>query len=202
MYDLIVAKRKKNINKILLILLSICFALIIFFVIGIKKINIDNNKDIPVVMMAEVDAKIFEEQKEKEKLKNKLPLTQEQIDKINNIYSQDVGKRVFLTFDDGPSKSVTPLILDLLKQEKIKATFFVLGSNVEKNPEILDRIYKEGHYIANHGYSHKYSSMYASIDAILDEYNKTERCIKNALKNEDYNSRVFRFPGRFYRRKI
>ncbi|MCI8486600.1 MAG: polysaccharide deacetylase family protein, partial [Clostridia bacterium] len=126
--------------------------------------------------------------------RNKLALTQEQIDKINNIYSTSEEKRVFLTFDDGPSKTVTPLILDLLKQEDIKATFFVLGNRVEQNPEILKRIFEEGHYIANHGYSHKYSNIYTSIQSVLDEYNKTEQCIKTALKNEEYNSRVFRFP--------
>ena len=111
-----------------------------------------------------------------------------------NIYKSDT-KRVFLTFDDGPSKTVTPLILDLLKKENIKATFFVLGYNAERNPEILKRVYAEGHYIANHGYSHKYNEIYNSVDTVIYEYNKTEQCIKNALDNQNYNSRVFRFPG-------
>ena len=130
-----------------------------------------------------------------EKLKNKDPLSQEQIEKISNIYTANDGKRVFLTFDDGPSKTVTPLILDLLKKENIKATFFVLGYNAERNPEILKRVYTEGHYIANHGYSHKYNEIYNSVDTVIYEYNKTEQCIKNALDNQNYNSRVFRFPG-------
>ena len=133
--------------------------------------------------------------KKKEKLKNKDPLSQEQIEKISKIYTANDGKRVFLTFDDGPSKTVTPLILDLLKKENIKATFFVLGYNAERNPEILKRVYAEGHYIANHGYSHKYNEIYNSVDTVIYEYNKTEQCIKNALDNQNYNSRVFRFPG-------
>ena len=201
MYDLIVTKKKNNKSKIFIILLIICVILILFSIVGIKKNNMDNNKDIQVAKILDVNInidtaiKIRQEKQEKEKLKNKNPLSQEQIEKISNIYTANDGKRVFLTFDDGPSKTVTPLILDLLKTENIKATFFVLGYNAERNPEILKRVYAEGHYIANHGYSHKYNEIYNSVDAVIYEYNKTEQCIKNALDNQNYNSRVFRFPG-------
>lgn len=196
MYDLIVTKQKNNKTKLLIILLVICFFLILFFIIGINKIHIANNKNIQVVKMAEIDINdvITKQKKLEMRNRNKLALTQEQIDKIDNIYSSSEQKRVFLSFDDGPSKTVTPLILDLLKQENIKATFFVLGNRVEQNPEILKRTFEEGHYIANHGYSHKYSSIYTSIESVLDEYNRTEQCIKTALNNDEYNSRVFRFP--------
>ena len=71
---------------------------------------------------------------------------------ITDIYYSD-EKVAYLTFDDGPSKNITPQILDILKQENIPATFFVLGSRVELNPDVLKREYEEGHYIANHGYS-------------------------------------------------
>lgn len=201
MYDLIVTKKKNNKSKIFIILLIICVILILFSIVGIKKINMDNNKDIQVAKILDVNInidtaiKIRQEKQEKEKLKNKNPLSQEQIEKISKIYTANDGKRVFLTFDDGPSKTVTPLILDLLKKENIKATFFVLGYNAERNPEILKRVYAEGHYIANHGYSHKYNEIYNSVDTVIYEYNKTEQCIKNALDNQNYNSRVFRFPG-------
>ena len=201
MYDLIVTKKKNNKSKIFIILLIICVILILFSIVGIKKINMDNNKDIQVAKILDVNInidtaiKIRQEKQEKEKLKNKDSLSQEQIEKISNIYTANAGKRVFLTFDDGPSKTVTPLILDLLKKENIKATFFVLGYNAERNPEILKRVYAEGHYIANHGYSHKYNEIYNSVDTVIYEYNKTEQCIKNALDNQNYNSRVFRFPG-------
>ena len=104
-------------------------------------------------------------------------------------------KRVFLTFDDGPSQSVTPLILDVLKQENVKATFFVLGTNTKYNPELVKREFDEGHYIANHGYTHKYSTVYASPEATLDEYNFTQQAIRDALGNQNYKSKVFRFPG-------
>ncbi len=117
------------------------------------------------------------------------------IDAVNNIYNGTEGKRVFLTFDDGPTKEVTPRILDILKKYNIKATFFVLGNRVEVNPELVKREYEEGHYIANHGYSHKYKELYKNVDSILYEYNKTEDAIRNALGNPNYSSHLFRFPG-------
>ncbi len=113
---------------------------------------------------------------------------------ITNIYYSK-EKVAYLTFDDGPSKNITPQILDILKEENVPATFFVLGSRVELNPALLKREYEEGHYIANHGYSHKYSQIYQSKEAVLDEYNKCETAIRNALGNAAYNTYLFRFPG-------
>lgn len=128
-------------------------------------------------------------------------ITTEGIEKIKNIYHSDY-KRVFLTFDDGPSKTVTPEILRILDEYDVKATFFVLGSRVELYPDIVKEEYEKGHYIANHGYSHKYSYIYESVDNVLNEYRSTENIIRNALEKPDYYSNVFRFPGGKPRRKI
>lgn len=112
---------------------------------------------------------------------------------IENIYKSD-HKRAFLTFDDGPSV-LTPQILDILKQQKVKATFFVLGSNVEGKQDILKRMYQEGHYIANHGYTHTYSLIYKSPESVLDEFNRCNEVVKQAIGEPEYNSHLFRFPG-------
>lgn len=119
------------------------------------------------------------------------PNAQEQI--TNIYYSEE--KVAYLTFDDGPSKNITPQILDVLKQENVPATFFVLGSRVELNPDLLKREQEEGHYIANHGYSHQYSQIYQSPDTVFEEYIKCENAIRNALGNSEYNTYLFRFPG-------
>ena len=119
---------------------------------------------------------------------------QEFVNTISNIYNLNKTKTVYLTFDDGPTKEVTPYILDTLNKYNIKATFFVLGARVEMNADILKREYNEGHYIANHGYSHKYSSIYKNAETVLDEYKRTENAIKNTL-GIDYSSNLFRFPG-------
>ena len=62
--------------------------------------------------------------------------------------------KVFLTFDDGPDPEVTPWVLDLLNQYNAKATFFCLGKNVERHPDIFQLIKDEGHAVGNHSYSH------------------------------------------------
>lgn len=133
-------------------------------------------------------------QTEKEQNQSVPILTINGIEALKQIYKAE-NKQVFLTFDDGPSKKVTIPILDLLKQQNIKASFFVLGSRVELYPDIVKRAYEEGHYIANHGYSHKYSQIYSSANSVLDEYNKTNQAVKNAIGNQEYNTSIFRFPG-------
>ena len=62
--------------------------------------------------------------------------------------------KIYLTFDDGPVPGVTEKVLDVLKEEKIKATFFCVGENVEKNPAIYQRILAEGHAVGNHTFNH------------------------------------------------
>ena len=63
-------------------------------------------------------------------------------------------KKVYLTFDDGPIPEVTPWVLDLLKEYNFKATFFCVGENALKHPEVLNRIIDEGHTIGNHTFNH------------------------------------------------
>ncbi|MBR3002354.1 MAG: polysaccharide deacetylase, partial [Clostridia bacterium] len=120
-------------------------------------------------------------------------LTEVGKENMKHIYHSET-KRAFITFDDGPS-NITPQILDTLKEEGVKATFFMLGCNVVNFPETTKRVYNEGHYIANHGYTHQYSSIYSSTQAVLDEYNRCNEAVKNALGEPEYNSHLFRFPG-------
>lgn len=63
-------------------------------------------------------------------------------------------KKLYLTFDDGPIPEITPWILDILAQYKVKATFFCVGENITKHPEIFQRLINEGHRIGNHTYNH------------------------------------------------
>ena len=106
-------------------------------------------------------------------------------------------KTAFLTFDDGPNISVTPKILDILKEENVKASFFVVGKNVEAYPEIVKRSYEEGHFIANHGYDHNNSTLYKDNESFMNEIKKTDLAIGNAIGVQDYCSHIFRFPNGF-----
>ena len=63
-------------------------------------------------------------------------------------------KKIFLTFDDGPIPEITPLVLSTLKQFNAKATFFCVGANIEKHPEVFRQIISEGHSIGNHTHNH------------------------------------------------
>lgn len=101
-------------------------------------------------------------------------------------------KLVYLTFDDGPSNIVTNKILDILKEQNIKATFFVVGSKIEGREEILKRIYSEGHTIGLHTYTHKYRKIYSSEDTFIEEMDKTAEEVKRVLNIEP---RAIRFPS-------
>lgn len=188
---LVVVKQKnyKKISIILAIILAILFCILIY-VSSIHNKMLAIQED--VNLQAEVGQDILEEETHND---TKLPvLTQQGRDNMTNIYKSE-QKIAYLTFDDGPSKSVTPQILNILDQYNIKATFFVLGCNVDKNPDIVRQSYENGHYIANHGYSHVYENIYASSQAVLDEFNRTEQSVRNAIGVQEYSGHIFRFPG-------
>lgn len=195
-----VYKKKTDWFRIICIICSlIVVSLSIFFGIKLAKEKHENSEqsnNLENEPTVEVSPEIEVEEVPEVK-KNRIPVITEQgKENVKYIYYSipDV-KRVFLTFDDGPSSNITPLILDVLKENNIKATFFTLGSRVVQNPEIVKRAYEEGHYIANHGYTHVYSTIYASEAALFDEYNRTEEAIRNAIGVPEYSSHLFRFPG-------
>lgn len=193
-------RRKRRIIVYICILLFVLFVGIGFGILAAKKVKQgkEDIKENTLFNMVE-ERKDRVPQKEEKPLEIQRMIAQQELNNlvknVSNIYDGTEGKRVFLTFDDGPSNAVTPHILDTLKKYNIKATFFVLGSRVRLAPSLIKREYDEGHYIANHGYSHKYSKIYASSNDVLKEYNKTENEIKKALGNTSYSSHLFRFPG-------
>lgn len=96
----------------------------------------------------------------------------------NIIRQGDPGKHmVAITFDDGPDPKWTPKILEILKQKKAPATFFVLGSQVQQYPDLLERIAREGHEIGNHSYTHQ-NLAEAGDEEIELELNATTRLIE------------------------
>lgn len=77
----------------------------------------------------------------------------------------------YLTFDDGPVPNITPQILDILKENDVKATFFVIGSYAKRYPELVKRAHDEGHTIGLHSYTHQ-KSMFNSLTAFKEEVDK------------------------------
>jgi len=99
-------------------------------------------------------------------------------------------KVVALTFDDGPSPEWTPKILDELKKADVKATFFMLGKNVERYPEIAKRVAAEGHEIENHTYGHRVL-LYYKMNELEKEIRDTEKVIKDVTGQ---STKYFRPP--------
>jgi len=97
---------------------------------------------------------------------------------------------VSLTFDDGPSPTYTPQILDILKEKGVRASFFVVGQSVEKYPEIARRIVAEGHDIGNHTYSHR-DLVPSTRKIVLNQLEKADLAIRTAT---GVRTRIFRPP--------
>lgn len=91
---------------------------------------------------------------------------------------------VYLTFDDGPNPCITPWILDELQKHDFKATFFCVGENVQRYPEIYERILVEGHAVGNHTMKHE-NGLKVSTDKYLESVEKASKLI---------NSKLFRPP--------
>ena len=101
-------------------------------------------------------------------------------------------KQVYLTFDDGPSTTVTSAILDTLKEENVKATFFIVSDRAQTRKEILKRIDREGHTVGIHSASHDYTEIYASDEALLKDIQTCANFIHSVTGK---NPAVYRFPG-------
>lgn len=101
------------------------------------------------------------------------------------------SKALYLTFDDGPVPAVTPWVLDLLAEYDAKATFFCIGENVQKHPEIFRRILKEGHQVGNHTYNHL-NGWRTSVSEYLSNTKKTSEIFQEV--NPDFTDELFRPP--------
>lgn len=117
---------------------------------------------------------------------------QEIIEEPKEIKEEETKEgTIYLTFDDGPSSSTTPKILDILKKKNIKATFFILNYN-KTGEELVKREVNEGHTVAIHGYSHNYKEIYKSEDIYMQNISKLQDKI---LESTGYNATITRFPG-------
>lgn len=176
----------------------------------VKAIDVSNSLDQlggngPVNLLLSNEIRLAEEDRAKELLEEKRKaieaerIREEEARKEEalDLKNDPNAKFAYLTFDDGPSVKSTPLILDILAEYDIKATFFVVGSMVKENPEILQRIYDEGHKIGNHTYTHNYRYIYKNTKNFMEDVNRADRILKDVL-GEDFETKLFRFPGGSY----
>ena len=102
-------------------------------------------------------------------------------------------KKIYLTFDDGPIPEVTEWVLDILKKYEITATFFCIGDNIQKNPQILQRIISEGHSVGNHTFNHLKGWDF-STEKYIENTIHCEEALNSISKNKSQTSKIFRPP--------
>ena len=112
-------------------------------------------------------------------------------DSIDEKPGSETLKRVYLTFDDGPSSN-TAKILDILDEYGVKGTFFVVGRLSDTTTPMYKRIVNEGHAIGMHSYTHKYSEVYKSVDSFVYDVEKIQSLI---YEQTGVLSKLYRFPG-------
>ena len=108
-----------------------------------------------------------------------------------SIQEPEAKHKVYLTFDDGPSKQ-TEAVLDILDEYGVKATFFVVGKEDEAAKQMLAKIAEAGHSIGMHSYSHKYTEIYESLDSFKADLEKIRSLVKEKAGVE---CSLYRFPG-------
>lgn len=111
---------------------------------------------------------------------------------FSNVKAPD-RNRIYLTFDDGPSK-YTEQFLAVLEEYGVRATFFTVGDYIDRYPERLRAVFDAGHMIGCHSYSHEYDSLYASAETVTAEVEKWQNAVRNALGTLP-EAALFRYPG-------
>jgi peptidoglycan/xylan/chitin deacetylase (PgdA/CDA1 family) len=117
------------------------------------------------------------------------------------IWNKKGSDHTYLTFDDGPHPIATPKVLDILDHFDAKATFFFVGENIKKHPELVEQVLDKGHLIANHTLNHM-KGWNVPVDEYLNNINACDKLIKDYIKSEETEI-LFRPPyGRIKRSQI
>lgn len=194
-------RRIQRLKKIILlllitsILLPIVLCIILFSRMNSMQDQIEELKE----LVARRDSELVAELVAEEALQIQQPQTSNRNETLRSIYKEDAsagisseeGRKVYLTFDDGPS-CYTDEILDILKQYDVKATFFVIGKTDEESLAAYQRIVDEGHTLGMHSYSHKYREIYQSVESYAADLSKLQEFLYDTT---GVWSRYTRFPG-------
>ena len=201
------SNKKSNVKKAVLIIIAL---ITITGIVSTTWAYVDNQRKIKAEQLKiEEEKRKAEEEKKKytvgtshegKKYSYDASVVAEKLKKYD--YSNNGEKIVFLTFDDGTSTTNTPKVLDILKKEGVKATFFITGQNVEyggeKARDLIKQEFNEGHAIASHSYTHDVKKLYPNrvldIDAFKADFEKNDKMLKEVL-GKYFSTRVIRCPG-------
>ncbi len=198
----------KKIRKVLLVgIVLLVFMVAVPSMVGIAQSFLSNNgvdEQVQDINREDLD-EISEDNKneEVEEVSNDIVIDNDALDENKEIQDDikpesnvedvkpDPSKKVFLTFDDGPS-TLTPEILKILDENEVKGTFFTIGKSVEKNSMWVKQAYDEGHMVLPHTYSHDYA-IYTTFETYYNDLELAKKAIEDVLDIEvPY---IFRFPG-------
>ena len=189
------SQRVKRLKKMILwtIALAILIPVTGCIVLSVRVVQLKKQvavltEQLPVEEMQEEASGVYETTKVEESVRDTETKAEEPA-KINPVKSS--GKKVYLTFDDGPSSN-TDQILDILKDYDVKATFFVVGKTDERSVKAYQRIVEEGHTLAMHSYSHRYDEIYESKEAFARDLNSLQEYL---YETTGVWPRIYRFPG-------
>lgn len=181
-------RRKKRIRAVFILVLIIAIASALILSISKCSGNYKNNDEVAATVEPSPTPEPV----------NTIPPASEENDLLNILKESGQTKKCYLTFDDGPTTNITPQILDTLRKYNVKATFFQVGSLIEKNPDMARRVYEEGHLIAGHSYAHDYNKLYATAESFRSEVEKSYDIISSVADSEDEMFKLMRFPGGSY----
>ena len=189
------SQRVKRLKKMILwtIALAILIPVIGCILLSVRVFQLKKQvavltEQLPTEEMQEEASGVYETTKVEESVRDTETKAEEPA-KINPVKSS--GKKVYLTFDDGPSSN-TDQILDILKDYDVKATFFVVGKTDERSVKAYQRIVEEGHTLAMHSYSHKYDEIYESKESFARDLNSLQEYL---YETTGVWPRIYRFPG-------
>ena len=189
------SQRVKRLKKMILwtIALAILIPVIGCILLSVRVFQLKKQvavltEQLPTEEMQEEASGVYETTKVEESVRDTETKAEEPA-KINPVKSS--GKKVYLTFDDGPSSNPDQ-ILDILKDYDVKATFFVVGKTDERSVKAYQRIVEEGHTLAMHSYSHRYDEIYESKEAFARDLNSLQEYL---YETTGVWPRIYRFPG-------
>ena len=189
------SQRVKRLKKMILwtIALAILIPVIGCILLSVRVFQLKKQvavltEQLPTEEMQEEASGVYETTKVEESVRDTETKAEEPA-KINPVKSS--CKKVYLTFDDGPSSN-TDQILDILKDYDVKATFFVVGKTDERSVKAYQRIVEEGHTLAMHSYSHRYDEIYESKEAFARDLNSLQEYL---YETTGVWPRIYRFPG-------
>ncbi len=194
------SQRVKRLKKVILgtIVLAILMPLLACIVLSVRIFQLKKQVSALKEQISVEDAKVREEEssgvrettKVEEAVGEAEPET-EDAEPAKTNPAKDSEKKVYLTFDDGPSNN-TDQILDILKEYDVKATFFVVGKTDKRSVKAYQRIVEEGHTLAMHSYSHKYDEIYESKEAFAKDLHSLQEYL---YETTGVWPRIYRFPG-------